>query len=274
MSIETLMKSLAVMLKPIVRLMLRGGVGYSEFSYVAKCVFVDVATQEYGLRSRPTNASRVSAITGISRKQVSQLRKEGPQPRWTPHMEANPLNTILHFWHHDPDFSSSRGRPRPLAADGPGSFAQLVARYGGDIPAGAIRATLIRAGSASEDRSGRLVARANYYFPTKLNDDFIRGVAFAFSNLGGTLVYNAHLREEHPLNAEEQISKGRLERTVWSEHLPEVEIPRFKNWVRDRAEVFIADANQWLGEHEMPKDAWTGHSPRSVGLGVYLFQED
>ena len=120
MSIDTLLKALTVMLKPIVRLMLRGGVGYSEFSYVAKCVFVDVATLEYGLRSRPTNMSRVSAITGISRKQVGQLRREGPEPRWTPHMEGNPLNTILDFWHHDPEFSVAKGRPKPLRIGGQG----------------------------------------------------------------------------------------------------------------------------------------------------------
>ncbi len=274
MSIDTLLKALTVMLKPIVRLMLRGGVGYSEFSYVAKCVFVDVATLEYGLRSRPTNMSRVSAITGISRKQVGQLRREGPEPRWTPHMEANPLNTILHFWHHDPEFSVAKGRPKPLPDRGPGSFAQLVGRYGGDIPAGAIRATLIRAGSASEDEHARLVARASYYFPTKFDDDFIRGVAFAFGNLGGTLVHNAQLRQEHPLDTAEQILKGRFERTVWSEHLSESDVPRFKAWVRDRAEVFVNETNQWLGEYEMPKDVWVAHSPRSVGLGVYYFQED
>src|SRR5512138_3396716 len=97
---ETLIAALAVMLKPVIRLMLKGGVGYSEFSNAAKSVFIEVATQEYGVRGRPTNASRVSAITGISRKQVSLLRREGLAVKWTPSMEASPLNAILYFWHY------------------------------------------------------------------------------------------------------------------------------------------------------------------------------
>src|SRR6267154_1668494 len=156
---STLLNSLAVILRPLVRLLLRGGIGYSEFNFVARSVFVDVATREYGLRGRPTNTSRVSAITGISRKQVGKLRAERRLTRWTPNMEATPLSTILHYWHHDPEFCSAAGTPRPLSSEGPGSFGALVARYGGDIPAGAIPASLIRAGTASENQEGLLIAR-------------------------------------------------------------------------------------------------------------------
>ncbi len=270
---QTWLASLAAMLRPIVRLMLRGGIGYSEFSNVAKSVFVDVATQEYGLRGRPTNVSRVSAITGISRKQVGELRKDLSAEKWTPSMETSPLNSILHFWHHDPEFCEAPGRPRPLAADGPGSFAALVAKYGGDIPVGAIRASLLLAGSASEDEEGRLLAHEAYYFPTKFNDDFVRGIAFAFGNLGSTLVHNASLRQQPNSTREEQIQESRIERTVWSDHLSNEDIRAFKSWVRSRAETFVLDTNQWVGEHELPRDAWTD-ADRTVGVGIYYFEED
>lgn len=270
---QTLLSSLAAMIRPIVRLLLKGGVGYSEFSNVAKSVFVDVATREYGLRGRPTNASRVSAITGISRKQVSQLRRAGGVEKWTPSMETSPVNSILHFWHHDPEFCEAPGRPRALVSEGKGSFAALVAKYGGDIPVGAIRASLIRAGSASEDAQGRISARESYFFPTKFNDDFIRGIAFAFGNLGSTLVHNANLRQENDSTREEQIQRSRIERTVWSDHLSDDDIIAFKAWVRARAEDFVLDANQWVGQHEQPRDAWTDDD-RTVGVGIYYFEEE
>ena len=38
-------------------------------------VYVDVAGRDYGLQGRPTNASRVAMITGLSRREVSRVRK-------------------------------------------------------------------------------------------------------------------------------------------------------------------------------------------------------
>ena len=62
------------MLKPIVRLTLWFGLGYSEFSVAAKRVFVEVASQDYGVRGRPANISRISAKTGLPRKLVTNYR--------------------------------------------------------------------------------------------------------------------------------------------------------------------------------------------------------
>jgi hypothetical protein len=271
---STLLNSLAIMLRPLVRLLLKGGIGYSEFNYVAKSVFVDVATREYGLRGRPTNASRVSAITGISRKQVGKLRVERQLKRWTPNMEGTPLNTILHYWHHDPEFYSAPGRPRALSSEGPGSFGALVARYGGDIPAGAIRASLIRAGTASENHDGLLVARDRYLLPTRFDDDYVRGIAFTYSNLGDTIVHNANLRQQDDLTPEERLQRSRLQRTVWSEHMDEESNARFKAWICDRAESLLREADRWIGDRELPRKAWNSHSARSVGLGLFYFEED
>jgi len=261
------------MLKPIVRLMLKGGIGYSEFSNTARSVFVDVATQDYGVRGRPTNASRVSAITGIPRKQVSMLRKEGLLMKWTPSMEASPLNTILYFWHYDPEFCDAPGRPKSLVAEGPGSFAARVGKYAGDIPVGAIRASLVRAGSASEDEHGRLLACDAFFLPTKFDDDYIRGMAYRLSNFGQTLVHNANLRQEPGATREEQLQKGRIERIVWSDHLTERDISRFRAWIHERAEAFTYEANHWVGEHEKAQEHWNV-ADRTTGVGIYYFEED
>ena len=85
---DALLSALEAILRPIVKLMLQSGVGYSEFGAVAKSVFVQVATDDYMKRGRPANFSQVSAMTGISRKEVSRIRKRKPEERWTPNMEA------------------------------------------------------------------------------------------------------------------------------------------------------------------------------------------
>ena len=189
-------------------------------------------------------------------------------------MEASPLSTILHYWHHDPEFYSSPGNPRPLASEGPGSFGALVTRYGGDIPVGAIRASLIRAGTASENQQGLLVARDRYFLPTRVDDDYVRGVAFSYSHLGDTIVHNANLRQENDLTREERLQRSRLQRTVYSEHMDEESNAKFKAWICDRAEALLREADMWIGDHELPRKAWSGLNARTVGLGLFYFEED
>src|SRR5262245_53152615 len=142
--------------------MLQSGIGYSEFASVAKSVFVRVATDDYKKRGRPANFSQVSAMTGISRKEVARIRKEKLGTRWTPDMEASPVNTILHEWHFDPDFSDRAGTPKALSLEGPLSFATLVAKYAGDIPPGAMRSTLQKAGILEEAADGRVCVTQPY----------------------------------------------------------------------------------------------------------------
>jgi hypothetical protein len=49
-------------------------VTWAELADLSKEVFVDVAGCDYGLQGRPTNASRVAMITGLSRREVARLR--------------------------------------------------------------------------------------------------------------------------------------------------------------------------------------------------------
>ena len=60
------------LLRPIALILLRGGITWKEFAELSKSVFVSVATDEFGIRGRPTNVSRVSILTGISRKEVNR----------------------------------------------------------------------------------------------------------------------------------------------------------------------------------------------------------
>ena len=54
-----------LLLQPIARLFLRYGRGIKEFYELSKTAFVVVASEDYGVGGRPTNASRVAAMTGI-----------------------------------------------------------------------------------------------------------------------------------------------------------------------------------------------------------------
>jgi hypothetical protein len=270
---DALLSALEAILRPIVKLLLQSGISYSEFASVAKAVFVRVATDDYK-RRRPANFSQVSAMTGISRKEVSKIRNLGPQERWTPNMETSPVNTVLHEWHFDPDFSDGAGTANRLPYDGPISFSSLVARYAGDIPPGAMRSMLQQAGILSQDADGLLSVGQKFFYSRQFDEDFVRGLGFSLSSLGSTLVHNATVHKRTDISNERKRELGRLERTVWSEHMSEREIAKLKAWVDEAAPQFLGEADELVGKAEVRSAGRVDASPRVVGVGVYYFEED
>ncbi|MGD8772267.1 MAG: DUF6502 family protein, partial [Gammaproteobacteria bacterium] len=106
------------MLRPIVRLLLKNGVMWKEFAELAKSVYVDVAGRDYGIGGRQTNASRVSILTGLSRREVKKQRDllEG-QPAPGPSKTSN-ATRLLSGWFQDPDFLDPSGEPKLLNREG------------------------------------------------------------------------------------------------------------------------------------------------------------
>jgi len=270
---DALLSALETILRPIVKLLLQSGTSYSEFVSVAKTVFVRVATDEYKKRGRPPNFSQVSAMTGISRKEVAKIRKRKPGMRWTPNMEASPVNTILQEWHFDPDFSDGAGTPKALALEGPLSFSALVAKFAGDIPPGAMRSTLQKAGILVQQADGRVSATQPYLFPREYGADLIRNIAFSLGNLGSTVAHNASVQQLQA-SSEKKRELARLQRGVWSEHLSEEGAKKFKQCVESAAQRFLAEANQFVGENELPRSQWSKTKPRAIGVSVFYYEED
>jgi hypothetical protein len=63
------------LLRPIVRILIRTNLSFRDFNEVAKLVFVDEASKNYGVRGRPTNISRIALLVGLTRREVSRLRR-------------------------------------------------------------------------------------------------------------------------------------------------------------------------------------------------------
>lgn len=271
---DALLSALESILRPIVKLMLQSGISYTEFASVAKSVFVRVASDDYKRRGRPANYSQVSAMTGISRKEVSKLRKQGPLERWTPDMETSPVNTLLHEWHFDKDFSDGLGTAHRLPYEGPVSFSTLVSRYAGDIPPGAMRSILQNAGILSHDSDGLLSVSQKGFYSRQFNEDFVRGLGFSFSSLGSTLVHNATVNRRTDITNERKRDLSRLERTLWSEHMTDREVAKLKAWVEEAAPQFLDEAQKLVGKSEIRSGERADLPRRAVGVGIYYFEED
>lgn len=144
-------------LQTIARLFLRFGRGYREYSDLSKAAFVIVASEDYGVHGRPTNVSRIAAMTGLTRKEISRIRARIENDEAAISERGTPLQEVVAAWRSNDEFLDESGAPAALGlAGGRGSFQSLIKRFAGDIPEGAMRKELLRTG-AVEIADGTLV---------------------------------------------------------------------------------------------------------------------
>ena len=160
------LNALQLVLRPVVKLLFRYGIGYSQFAEAAKTVFVDVGGSEFGIRGRPTNISRVAVMTGLTRKEVRRIRTKLETGVASVTVKSTPITEILRRWHSEEEFLDHTGRPATLPFVGEQkSFSALVKQFGGDVPAGAMRTELRRVGSISENSTGDLSISKRSFWP-------------------------------------------------------------------------------------------------------------
>lgn len=258
-------------LRPVASFCLRAGIGYKEFAEVTKRAFVAVASEEYGIRSRPTNISRVAVLTGLTRKEVSRIRLSLESNSLKFDLLRSPVNKVMENWHSDPDFHDGNG-PMWLAYEGESpSFLELVRRYGGDIPPKALLKELER-GGAIETRDGRVRPLVRFFEPNTMDDEFVTSTFFSLTNLATTLRHNAIV---------DRSKNGFIERYVWSNGLSEEALRSFSRMSQEKAVEFLDALDAWLVGHidanmrpeelaSKPKDA----VEKGAGLGIYYFELD
>jgi Family of unknown function (DUF6502) len=141
-------KRLAAFLLPL-------GIGLGDFLQISKAAFVAAASDHIRARGDRVSTSRIAVITGLSRAEVAKIRANGHQRRSI--VGRQRTERVMHGWHTDSAFVDESGKPRSLPVDGGGSFAELVRKYGGDVPPRAVFRELIAGGMARIGASGDLV---------------------------------------------------------------------------------------------------------------------
>ena len=177
-----------LVLRPVVKILLRYSIGFSEFVEAVKTTYVDVASSEFGIRRRPTNISRVAVMTGLTRKEVRRIRTKIENGQDAPNVKTTPLAEIIHRWHSEHDYIDSHGRPIPLPFSGSDkSFSALVKQFGGDVPPGAMRTELKRVGSIEEADDGLLHVRNRTLVPDDVTERLYTSLVHAVYPLLSTI---------------------------------------------------------------------------------------
>ncbi len=254
--------ALQLLFRPIARIMLRAGVNWRERAEVCKAPYVEVATEDFGIRGRPTNISRVAILTGLTRREVSRLRTLLQEADPEMFNRMNYATRVLSGWYQDEEFLDADGRPAPLPRDGgTPSFESLCGKYSGDVAATTMLKELKHVGAIAEDASGALTAKMRYYMPDMMDPVRMLSSGSVLEDMGYTVAYNLHRSDKEP---------GRFERRATNTRMPASKVPEFRRFIEREGQAFLVVVDAWLSEHEI--DDGDDNDSIRLGLGAYWIE--
>ena len=255
------------MLRPFARILLKRGMSYGEFAEAAKSAFVDAAMTDLALPGRKQTTSRISTITGLSRKEVLRIQNQSETETIEALHKLNRAVRVISGWTTDPTYLGADNKPCPLPFEkATPNFSDLVKSYSGDITARTIADELTRIGAISQTADGKLqlirqayIVQSDTLAQLKLFSDTITEVA-------GSIEHNMQTQ-----NATEK----RFQRKVYYDNIPDDALPELKTNIENNAQACLEEINQILVKYDRDhnKNA-QGHGRNKVGLGIYYFEEE
>jgi hypothetical protein len=180
-----LQEALARLLEPLARLAVARGVPYAVVDESLRSAFVAVAHAAHPGLPEHRRASRVSAATGLHRREVTRLLEAAAQPTGAP-PPRSPAAMVFAHWRADKRYRTRTGAPRPLPRTGPApSFESLAQDVTRDVHPRALLEELLRLRLATLDIERDTVALAKADFVPR--GDAQRMVQWLGANVGDHL---------------------------------------------------------------------------------------
>ncbi len=251
-------------LRPLVRILLRNGAPYGVFMECAKRVYVEVAAKQFALPNRKPSVSRISVLTGLTRKEVSRILKQPEdKSRGVEHYHRGARAVTA--WAREKRYRDASGRPRVLPFDGRGAtFSDLVRRFGGDVPPRAVLDELERVGAVKSTRDGRLRLMMRAYVPQTDDEDRLGILESDPGDLIATIDHNL----THPS------AEALFQRRVAYDNLVAECLPELRERAAQRGQALLETFDRAMARNDRnanPEASGTGRH-RAV-LGVYYFEQ-
>jgi hypothetical protein len=205
-------------------------------------------------------------MTGLTRKEVRRIREKIDRGEHSVVVKTTPLSEILHRWHAESEFLDPSGRPAVLPFAGETcSFSNLVKRYGGDIPPGAMRTELKRVGAVEEDQDGNLTAVNRTIHPDGPQEKLVTALIHAVYPLISTIAHNVNPDREGDSWA--QIS-------AYSQSIRKTDLPRLRRISFDRlSDVANSIDDLFMAYETLHENDDLEADNNTVAVGVFYFEE-
>lgn len=261
---STVREIIRMMLRPIASLVLSCGITWREFSEMSKAAFVERATAEFGIRGRATNVSRVSILTGISRKEVKRQRELLSANDSNLKGKTTDATRLLSGWHHDSRYLDESSVPLELPESGTEpSFASLCRHFGGDIAATTMLKELINTAAVERVANGRLRVLLRYYQPTIHDDEILHNAVSRVFDLVETVNNNVF---------SEKGGTPRFGGAADNDRIPQNVVPKFHEFLDKRGQAFLEEIDDWLTAHAVAEDISDAKCVR-LGIGMFAIED-
>lgn len=250
------------LLCPLVRILLRNGVAYGTLAGWVRQVYVDVAFEDFAPEGKKQTISRISALTGLTRKEVKRLLDKDEADADPGQARYSRAIRVISGWLNDRRFQDQQGKPMVLAIEGGrNSFALLVKEYSGDIPTKAMLGMLEEAGSVKvvQDRV-RLVRRA--YVPGRDAVEKIR--------ILGNDVYELVSTIDHNLTAGPE--DLRFQRKVAYDNIDPAATAKLKKMSVTKAQALLEQLDKQFSRHELDEES--AEQGKYISVGIYYHEQE
>lgn len=235
---------------------------YAQFADIARSTYVEIASQEFGIKGRRTNTSRIALLTGLSRAQAKReldRLMSGDADGSTDGLDqVRHVSRVLLGWHTDERFLDADGHAKPLPVTGDVSFETLYQEFSGKaVPATSMLKELINVGAVETLPDGRLIARARSYMPEQTDSSALQRIFLAISDLAGSARFNLFRRSDE---------RARFERFATNQLIPASELDNFRDFLEIEGQAFLERADDWLARREAKTKQ---EELIRIGVGVY-----
>jgi hypothetical protein len=257
--------AIAHLLRPLFRVLLRHQMSFQAFEALAKRVYLDVSTRDFGIPGKKPSISRASILSGLTRKEVQRLLAEPLQPETVEAERYNRAARVITAWMRDPGFCDAHGEPQALEpSDGTLSFAMLVRRNAGDVPVRAVLDELLRVGAVRRRNDGRLELVTRAYVPQRSAIDKIAILGADVADLIDTIDHNI----------EHGDTDARFQRKVMYRNVPVSALADFRKLSSAQAQALLEKLDKWLSERSETSPTARSDPPRArAGIGIFYFEE-
>ncbi|UCG73439.1 MAG: hypothetical protein JSV45_03425 [Chromatiales bacterium] len=253
------------LLRPLVRILIRNGIEANEFTELAKLVYVDVARASILREGREAQNKELASVTGLPEHEIEKITNRSASETGED-SNLGLITKVLSGWHTDTEYTGPYGLPLELTFDDPRSpsFAALCARYAPAANPKQLLSELIRISAVKETDDNWFKVLTRTYLPKFDDPASLEHLGQSIENFANTIDHNrAHNDPESKL----------FERVVEADDgiRPE-DLPRFKQFVRDRAQLLLEEIDNWLSQLDTPKEN-NDKAVVNTGLGIYHYVE-
>jgi hypothetical protein len=252
------------LLRPLVRILLDHGVPFATFAEIARWVYVEVAENDFAIAGRKQTDSRISVITGLTRKDVARIKKVDKPEDEAAALSYNRAARVVSAWVRNYPMEGTSSGVASLPLDGRRSLAALIHKYSGDMPVRAVIDELLRVGAIRIRESGEAELLHRHYMPPQgerrklvyLGDD----VADLISTIG------------HNLTAKP--ADALFQRKVFYDNIPAEHLPSVRAVARKRGEAAIDALVNDMGAHDRDaNEKVDGEGRFRAMVGIYYHEE-